>query len=76
MATRTSTLRLIQNQIEYRPVDDLLGLPKGLRGIYVLYKAAPARRASKPHYNVVYVGGMNSHCVEIIRSSELQEPRP
>ncbi len=47
-----SPLRLIKRCIEYLPVEDVLRFPRGVRGIYVLYKYRP--RIGK--YDVVYVG--------------------
>jgi len=47
-----SHLRLIKRSAEYLPVDDFLLLPRGIRGIYVLYKFV--RKTGR--YNVVYVG--------------------
>jgi len=47
-----SPLRLIRRSVEYLPVDEVLRFPRGIRGIYVLYKYRP--RLDK--YDVVYVG--------------------
>ncbi len=47
-----SALRLIKRCIEYVPVEDVLQFPRGVRGIYVLYKYRP--KIDK--YDVVYVG--------------------
>ena len=47
-----SPLRLVKRCIEYLPIDRILEVPKGVRGIYVLYQYKP--RQSK--YDVVYVG--------------------
>ncbi|MHB0961790.1 MAG: GIY-YIG nuclease family protein [Gemmatimonadaceae bacterium] len=49
-----SSLRLIKRCAEYLEGDQVLKLPRGLRGIYVLYK----RRLHKGGYSfdVVYVG--------------------
>ena len=51
-----SPLRLIRRRLEYVPVEKILGLPPGLRGIYVLYRHVPARRGARQRYEVVYVG--------------------
>lgn len=45
-----SNMRLIKSALEYRHLDELQSIPRGLRGIYVLYH----RRGR--NYNVVYVG--------------------
>jgi len=47
-----SPLRLIKRCSEYIPLEDINRMPKGLRGIYVLYNY---RRRLKA-YDVVYVG--------------------
>lgn len=47
-----SPLRLIKRCIELLPADEILRCPRGVRGIYVLYKSRP--RISK--FDVVYVG--------------------
>ena len=47
-----SPLRLIKRCAEYIPVDKILSVPRGLRGIYVLYKIRPRLKC----YDVVYVG--------------------
>jgi len=50
-------LRLICRFLEYVPEEELLTVPRGLRGIYVLYRhEAPRGRGLKSHFNVVYVG--------------------
>ena len=51
-----SPLRLIKRCIEYFSADNILLFPRGIRGIYVLYKYRP--RIDK--YDVVYVGMTNS----------------
>mgnify|MGYP001602181020 CR=1 FL=1 len=51
-----SALRLIRRRREYMPVDDIAQLPPGMRGIYVLYRHAPARGGKPQRYEVVYVG--------------------
>jgi hypothetical protein len=45
-------LRLIKRCEKYLPVDKINFLPKGLRGVYVLYKYSEKTYS----YNVVYVG--------------------
>ncbi len=47
-----SPLRLIKRVSEYIPLDDINLIPRGLRGIYVLYN----RRPKLKNYDVVYVG--------------------
>ena len=47
-----SPLRLIKRKQEYLPQEEINNLPRGLRGIYVLYRY----RRSTGAYNVVYVG--------------------
>lgn len=49
-----SPLRLIRRCAEYKPQEELGDLPKGLRGIYVLYQSR--KRNGTQKYNVVYVG--------------------
>ncbi|MES9945042.1 MAG: GIY-YIG nuclease family protein [Candidatus Thiodiazotropha sp.] len=51
-----SSLRLIKRCIEYLPVEDILRFPRGIRGIYVLYKY----RSRINKYDVVYVGMTNA----------------
>ena len=51
MAT-ASPLRLLKRRVEFVPLADVNAIPRGLRGIYVLYKHRP--RAQR--YDVVYVG--------------------
>ena len=52
-----SPLRLIMRSAEFIPKENLQDLPRGLRGIYVLYKLKPnLRNRKRPKYNVVYVG--------------------
>jgi hypothetical protein len=47
----------VRQFVAYAPIDKVLQLPRGLRGIYVLYQEEPPRRRrAKPNYNVVYVG--------------------
>ncbi|MBD3661691.1 MAG: GIY-YIG nuclease family protein [Arenibacter algicola] len=45
-----SDMRLIKSALEYRPLPEYKAVPKGLRGIYVLYKKQGT------YYNVVYIG--------------------
>lgn len=47
-----SPVRLIKRSAEYLTVDEILDLPRGLRGIYVLYKYRPRLDM----YDVVYIG--------------------
>ena len=47
-----SPLRLIKRSSEYIPLDDINLIPRGLRGIYVLYNRRPKLKT----YDVVYVG--------------------
>jgi len=47
-----SPLRLIKRSAEYLSVENVANVPRGVRGIYVLYKYKP--RSDK--YDVVYVG--------------------
>jgi hypothetical protein len=47
-----SPLRLLKRRQEFVPVEDVDGLPRGMRGIYVLYKHRPLAR----RFDVVYVG--------------------
>lgn len=49
-----SVLRLIKRSAEYRPLDSLKKLPKGLRGLYVLYRQR--LEEGKQKFDVVYVG--------------------
>lgn len=49
-----SELRLIRRCAEYVSKDRLRSLPRGLRGIYVLFKHR--RHSAKDHYDVLYVG--------------------
>lgn len=50
-----SLLRLVRTCAEHIPENRVLELPKGLRGIYVLYKAQRGR-SRKNDFNVVYIG--------------------
>ena len=47
-----SSLKFIKEWIEYQPLADRVRLPKGLRGIYALYRYKPRSR----EYDVVYIG--------------------
>jgi hypothetical protein len=47
-----SPLRLFKRRQEFVPVDAIFDLPRGMRGIYVLYKYRPTFRK----FDVVYVG--------------------
>lgn len=49
-----SDLRLIKRCAEFRQKEDARQLPRGLRGVYVLYKQRRNRR--KVRYDVLYVG--------------------
>src|SRR5258705_4516087 len=49
-----SPLRLIHRCAEYKPQAEAWDLPRGLRGIYVLYKRRSKSRVI--HFDVVYVG--------------------
>lgn len=53
---RVEPLRLIERQLELISKDDVDALPKGMRGIYVLYCTRDSGNHKKPHRNVVYVG--------------------
>jgi hypothetical protein len=45
-----SDMRLIKSALEYRPLVEIRSVPRGLRGIYVLYKK------QGKYFDVVYVG--------------------
>ncbi|MCH7772397.1 MAG: GIY-YIG nuclease family protein [Bacteroidetes bacterium] len=47
-----SPLKLIKRCIEYLPINDINQFPRGIRGIYVLYK----HKTRFNTYDVVYVG--------------------
>lgn len=51
-----SPLRLIKRCAEYIPIDDIDALPRGLRGIYVLY----FQKGKNKKFDVVYVGMTNA----------------
>ncbi|MGV7242112.1 GIY-YIG nuclease family protein [Caballeronia sp. M23-90] len=57
---RSEPLRLIERKIELVRISDIDTIPKGLRGIYVLYSSADSGTSRSPHYNVVYVGMSSS----------------
>ena len=50
-----SLLRFVRTCAEHLPEDRVLDLPRGLRGIYVLYKSQ-AGRSRKKNFEVVYIG--------------------
>jgi hypothetical protein len=49
-----SILRLIKRSAEFISIDEVGDVPKGRRGLYVLYKRRP--KAGIEHFDVVYVG--------------------
>jgi len=49
---QVSPLRLFKRKQEFVPVDDVDDLPRGMRGVYVLYK----HRTKARRFDVVYVG--------------------
>jgi len=51
-----SELRLIKHALEYLPQSDVEITPRGIRGIYVLYKRRGRARANSHHYDFVYIG--------------------
>ncbi|KJY87998.1 MULTISPECIES: GIY-YIG nuclease family protein [Pseudoalteromonas] len=51
-----SQMRLIKNAMEYLPLENIIDVGKGTRGIYVLYKRRGFRNDPAHHYDVVYVG--------------------
>jgi len=53
---RVDPLRLIEQQRELICQDEIDSLPKGLRGIYVLYCTEQSGNPKKPNRSVVYVG--------------------
>lgn len=53
---RVDPLRLIEQQRELISQDEIDALPKGLRGIYVLYCTDASDNPKKPNRSVVYVG--------------------
>jgi len=62
-------MRLIKSALEYRSVDELNAVPRGLRGIYALY------RKHGRSYNVVYVGMSAREATGRIRSRLYQHSR-
>jgi hypothetical protein len=54
VAMPQSELRLIKRCAEFRPQGEIEDLPRGLRGIYVLYKHRTSH--GEDQYDVVYVG--------------------
>lgn len=54
---QSSPLRLIQAKHEWIPIDDIGKVPKGLRGIYVLYYTPEEeQKKAKLKRSVVYIG--------------------
>ena len=51
-----SPLRLIRKCAEYLPQERFVELPRGLRGIYVLYQRRSGDRKKAERYDVVYIG--------------------
>lgn len=52
-----SPLRLIKRWAEFIPKERINDLPRGLRGIYVLYKhKAYKENPKRPRFNVLYIG--------------------
>ncbi|AJW93729.1 GIY-YIG nuclease family protein (plasmid) [Burkholderia gladioli pv. gladioli] len=49
-------LRLIERKKELISIDDIDSIPKGLRGIYVLYRTIESLKPKTPYRHVVYVG--------------------
>jgi hypothetical protein len=49
-----SVLRLIKRSAEFRGIDQVREVPRGRRGLYVLYRRR--RKAGLEHFDVVYVG--------------------
>ena len=54
--TRVEPLRLIEQQLEFIAKADIDTIPRGMRGIYVLYRTADSSIPRRPHRHVVYVG--------------------
>lgn len=67
-AKKAEPLRLIQQKLELIPIDKIDEIPKGLRGIYVLYRTAASDKARVPHRHVVYVGMSGSGMKGRLRS--------
>lgn len=53
---RTDPLRLIEQKKELISIADIDSIPRGMRGIYVLYRTADSDNPRRPHRHVVYVG--------------------
>ena len=51
-----SPLRLVRRYAEHLPQCDIELLPRGLRGLYVLYRRRRGRGVRPTTFNVVYVG--------------------
>jgi hypothetical protein len=51
-----SELRLIKNALEFLSQEDITRIPRGTRGIYVLYKQRGPKNAESHHYDFVYIG--------------------
>jgi hypothetical protein len=52
MKATVSALRLFKRREEFLPIERLFELPRGMRGVYVLYKHRPKIQ----RFDVVYVG--------------------
>jgi len=63
-----SELRLIKNALEYLPNTEISTVPRGTRGIYVLYKRRGKARADAHHYDLVYVGLASRSIASRLRS--------
>ena len=64
-----STMRLIKSALEYRQIEELNIVPRGLRGIYALYK----KRGRS--YDLVYVGMSAKEASGRIRNRLYQHKR-
>lgn len=53
---RVEPLRLIEQQLEFIAKADIDTIPRGMRGIYVLYRTVDSGIPRRPHRHVVYVG--------------------
>ena len=51
-----SELRLIKNVAEFLPKNEIEQIPRGTRGVYVLYKQRGPKSADSHHYDFVYIG--------------------
>ena len=51
-----SELRLIKHALEYVKQSEIKSVPRGARGIYVLYKRRGSPNADSNHYDLVYIG--------------------